>query len=270
MHERAVATGQTVAGQARMAKLSEVEALTPEQFLDWWGDAWEVGQHVAVIGAAGSGKTTFEHMLLSPRQWVLALDPKGHDRTLSAYPDFERTSKWPLPYEMRQRLRDGEPVHVIVGNPGRTEKEWAANSELMRRVVRDVFTIGNWTLLADEGILLAHRQFVDAGENLDRLFIAARDRLVSLVFGVQHTSLGRTGPAALPAFSQSTWVAIARTRDERVHDRMAEIVGRPKAEMRGLISALPRFVFAVVGLDPYEPIRLVKAPELTVPPPRSR
>ena len=243
-------------------RLSEVEALTPEDFLAWWADAWEVGQHVVVIGAAGSGKTTFEHLLLLPRQWVLALDPKGHDSSLSAYPGYERTSRWPLPREMRQRLRDEEPLHVIVGNAGRTEKQWAANSQLMRRVVRDVFVQGRWTLLADEGIILAHRQFVDAGENLDRLFIAARDRKLSLVYGVQHTSLGRTGPAALPAFSQSTWVAVARTRDERLQDRLAEICGRPKAEMRGLVSALPRFWFAVMGLDPYEPVRLVKAPAL--------
>lgn len=249
-----------------MARLSEVEVLTPEQFLDWWSRAWEVGQHVLVLGAAGSGKTTFEHLLVTPRKWVLALDPKGHDRSLSAWPGFERTSRWPLPYEMRQRLRDEEPVHVIVGNRGRSEKEWAANSALMQRVVKDVFTIGRWTVVADEGLLLAHRRFVDAGESLDRLFIAARDRGISLVYGVQHASMGRTGPAALASTTQSTWVAIARTRDERLQERVAEIVGRPAAEMRGLIQALPKYVFGVFGLDPFEPVRLVKAPALHVQP----
>ena len=244
-----------------METLSEVEVMTPEAFLAWWSKAWEVGQHVAVMGMNGSGKTTFEHLLLAPRKYVLALDAKGYDGSLTNY-GWPRTDKWPLPREMREQVRNGEPCRVILGNPARTEKQFAANNLLMRRVLKDVFLVGNWTVLADEGIILAHRKFVNAGDNLDRLFITARDRKISLVYGVQRPSIGRTSPAGLSAFSQSTWVCVSRTRDERVMERVAEICGRPKAEVMGLISALPRFAFAVLGLDPFEPIRIVLPPKL--------
>lgn len=248
-----------------MPELSRVVVLSPDDFLAWWSKSWEVGQHVAIMGMNGSGKTTLEHFLLLPRKYILALDAKGYDSSLSAY-GWPRTDKWPLPHSMRQAVKDGDPLRVIIGNPARSEKQWASNNVLMRRVLKDVFLQGRWTVLVDEGIIIAHRKFVDAGDTLDRLFITARDRGVSLVYGVQRPSIGRTSPAGLSAFSQSTWVAVSRTRDERVHDRVAEICGRPKAEMRGLIAALPKYCWAILGLDPHEPIRLVTPPKLKVVP----
>ena len=244
-----------------MERLSEVEVQSPEQFTEWWAQAWQVGEHVAVLAANGAGKTTLEHLLLTPRRYVLALDAKGYDQSLTDY-GWPRTDQWPLRGELRSNLDAGEPVHVVLGNAVRTEREFAANNALMRRVLKDVFLIGRWTVLADEGLILAHQKFVGAGDSIDRLFVAARARGLSLVYGMQRTNIGRTSPAALSAHTQSTWVAVGRTRDERAMDRVAEICGRPAAEVRGLIQALPKFTFAVMGLDPFEPIRLVRPPKL--------
>ena len=46
------------------------------------------------------------------------------------------------------------------------------------------------------------------------------------------------------------------TRDREVVDRLAEIMGRPKAEIRGALNGLDRFSWLIVGRDPREPLRV--------------
>ena len=243
-------------------ELSEVVALTPERFRSWWADSWGQGEHVIVLGQTGAGKSTLVMFLCSVRKYVIALDAKGHDRTLSST-GWPRYKKWPLPKSVRDQARDGEPVRVIIGGPANNDEEFKANAALLRKAIKGIWTSGKWTLWADEGQILADVRYIGAGEDLEKMLIAARDRKVSLVFCMQRPQIGRTTPAASAAISQSTWVFVSRTRDRRVHDRLAEICGRPAAEIRGLIKGLPRYAWACLSLDPYEPIRIV-----TPPPPK--
>lgn len=60
-----------------------VVGLEWDDFLAYMRDVWEPGQHIAMIGPTGEGKSTFAVGLLSLRKWVLALDPKGEDETLT-------------------------------------------------------------------------------------------------------------------------------------------------------------------------------------------
>ena len=67
-----------------MAGLPRVEALGwADEFKPWFAEVWEPGQHLSVIAPTGAGKTTFVGGLLDLRRYVLALDPKGGDSTLS-------------------------------------------------------------------------------------------------------------------------------------------------------------------------------------------
>ena len=61
----------------------DVIGLPWERFLAYMRDTWKPGQHIAMIGPTGEGKTTFAAGLLSIRKWVMALDPKGEDETLT-------------------------------------------------------------------------------------------------------------------------------------------------------------------------------------------
>jgi hypothetical protein len=238
-----------------------VEAVPWKAFTDWWGDAWEPGDHVAILGQTHSGKTTLEGGLLAVRNFVLVLDAKGHDSSLSAF-GYARTSAWPLPNKYKQDIKEGYPCHVIVGRKIMTEEDFERNAALLRRVVKDVFGQGKWTLVADEGQILADTRYVGAGASLEKLLIVARDRKVSIVFAVQRPSIGRTSPAASAAFSQATWLFATHTRDQKVQDRLAEIAGRPAPEFRALLNELPKYTWACFGLDPHEPIRIIQPPKL--------
>jgi energy-coupling factor transporter ATP-binding protein EcfA2 len=244
----------------------EVEALSPEEFLKWWRKNWKPGQHVFVAGMTGSGKSTCIIYLCGVRKFVAALDAKGLDRTLSAS-GWERIKVWPPPYHIKEQIKNGDPTRIIIGKKANNTEQFEANAALLRKSVRGIWAMGNFTVDADEGQILADSRYVGAGADLEKMMIAARDRGVSLIFATQRPAVGQTAPSIAAAMSQCEWVAVSRTRDRRVHDRLAEILGRPAQEVRALISSLPKFTWAMVGLDPYEPIRLVQPPEIKVPPP---
>src|ERR1700751_1374142 len=75
-------------------------------FLTWLHDTWAPGQHFALIGPTGEGKTTFAVGVLKQRKWVLALDPKGEDDTLTAS-GFQRITSLPLPRKIRNDISVG-------------------------------------------------------------------------------------------------------------------------------------------------------------------
>jgi hypothetical protein len=244
-----------------LPELSTFEVFSPEDFQAWWAPTWKQGEHVLVLGQTGSGKTVLERFLLTPRRWVIALDAKAGDSSLDAW-GYERVAKWPLSYQMRDDLREGRPVHVIVGKRAKTAQDFDVNSGLLARVVRDLWGMGRWTVVCDELQLLADKRFAGGavGNDLEKMLIAARDRKISVVGTFQRPAIGRNTPAASASITQSTYVFVSRTRDKRVWARVAEITGRPVPETAGLIQNLEKYYFACYSLDPNEPIRIFKPP----------
>ena len=65
-------------------------------------------------------------------------------------------------------------------------------------------------------------------------------------------------------FDQATWLAVGYTRDTDAVNRLGEMMGRSRAEMRGAVEALADlpFGFLVVSRDPYRPIIVTRADKL--------
>ena len=85
---------------------------------------------------------------------------------------------------------------------------------------------------------------------------AARDRGVSVVSSFQAP---RWVPRA--ASDQSTHLFVWYTRDDDVVKRIAEMMGRPKGEVRGAISELDPFCVLHVSKNPREPMTALWVPE---------
>ncbi len=241
---------------------ASIVAMSWDEFVAWWAANWEQGQHVGIIGPTGSGKTTIEVALCQVRRWVMALDPKGGDHSLAAS-GWARVTKWPLSLRMREQIRDGEPARLIVGKVVRTRPQRQANRTLLATVVPALWEQGNWTVVVDELQLLTDRRFFNLADDVVELLIAARNRGISVVSALQRVSVGQqTGGASSTVGDQVTWLAVAYTRDDRMVQRLAELLGRPVAEVRKVITALPPYTWVIVGRDPRAPYILVSPPKL--------
>ena len=234
----------------------EVLALDWEsEFLPWFKENWKPGEHLAIIAPTGAGKSTFAAGILDYcRRYVLALDPKGGDTTLSSL-GYERLTRWPGIKAMTKKIdrneEEGLPSRYLVGNSSRTKEEEEALKITMREALNDAWSMGGWTCYADElGILTDPRHF-GLNTEVDRLLIAARDRALSFVSSFQSPTW-----VTPQAARQATWVAVSYTRDDYVVARIAEVLVRPKAEIRGVLKGLDRFAWVIVGRNPREPYRV--------------
>lgn len=244
-----------------MSDLSSVEPLEwSTEFLPWLSTSWKPGEHVAIIAPTGAGKTTLASGLLSNRRYVLALDAKGHDTSLSKM-GYIRLDKWPGQKSMERSISknndDGVPSRYVIGGPARTRSERAELKATMKRTVEDAYEMGGWTLYCDELMILTDPRQFNLRVEIDEMLIAARDRGISVVSSFQSPRY-----VTPTASQQATWVAVSRTRDTEVVNRLGEILGRPKHEIRGAMKGLDRYSWVFVGRDPHEPIRLTYSQEL--------
>ena len=242
-----------------MARSFDVEPLPwksdqGDSFTDWWSDTWQPGEHVAIIAPTGAGKTVLAGGLLQSRRYVLAIDAKGGDSSLSRL-GYERLSKWPGEKSLGEAIlsndENGRPSRYVVGPRVKRHSDQPLLRSVCKSAMDDAFSMGGFTVYCDELGLMTDPRMFSLRSECDRMLIAARDKGLSFVSSFQAPSW-----VTPQATKQATWVFVSYTRDTDVIKRLSEILGRPAAEMRGAIGALERYSWLVVGRDPREPIRV--------------
>lgn len=235
---------------------TRVIAVEWDTFLRWFKDVWQPGQHMALIGPTGEGKTTFAAGVLPLRKYVLALDPKGEDDTLSRS-GFERILGWPITSDMRDDIREGKPCRLIVGGSLRTDDDMARLVALMKKAVGGVRAEGGWTLYADEFQLLADRRMFGLDKEIEAMLVSARSMGTSVVCSFQ-------APAWVPkaATRQATFCVIWPTRDVNMIKNVADSMGRPWQEIVAAVRELPSYHCLVIPKKVKAPMILTHAPKL--------
>lgn len=236
----------------------ECEDLPWPKFVRWFHGEWKRGQHLCCISPTGSGKTTMVGGILPLRRFVIAFDPKGGDSTL-AQTGFKRLERWPPSRRDYRDMEEGKPYRRILGPANPRHDDMPRVAENYREALNTIFDEKRWTIFMPDLQLAVDPRIMNLRAELDRHLIAARDREVSVVTDFQGPSW--VNPAAS---REATWVATSYTRDRDVVARISEILGRPRAEVMGVVSAIPTHGWAVVGRNPREPYRL------TIPHPLGR
>lgn len=212
------------------------------------GPPWSPGEHMALIGPTGEGKTTHAVGILGLRKWVLALDPKGEDETLSAS-GYTRVRD--LPKEGMARFRgkdqaewrkihkaieDGLEARVLVGGGSRTDAEDLRLQQLMRDAIGYSRHSGGWTLYVDEFELLSSQRMFRLGPNIERMLITARRDKTSVI-----TSFQAAAWVSKHATRQARRAVLWPTGDRDMIDAVAASMGRDKHAIREAIDELPKF-----------------------------
>lgn len=237
----------------------QVQALDWTEFSEWFEPRWQPGEHVSIVTPTGGGKTTLAVGLLELRRWVGTLSPKGVDKTLRAL-RLRRLADWPGDTKMDKLLDDddehGRVSRYLFGRDVATPKQdWPKLAEVYDRCLAGMYRMGGWTCYVDDLKLLMD---MGLGPVATRWLVAARSLTLSFVSAFQFPRR-----VIRSALDEPTWIFASQTRDATMVDRTAEVLGRPKPEIRGFLEAIPRHAWLCVGRDP------TAAAVVTMPPKRS-
>lgn len=235
----------------------QIEAKTWEDFLKWFKLKWELGQHIALVGPTGAGKTVYVVNILPLRKYVIALDAKGGDESLELLTRKGFVySQWPLTSKQWKEIEEGKPCRVIVGAGIQSLEDLPLLKAEIATALKDAYNQKRWTVYIDELQLVADRRLMNLGSRVEVNLIAARNRGVSIVSSFQR-------PANVPrsASEMSTWFIVFYTRDRDTVDRLAEMAGRPTPEIRGMIKGLPEYCTLIFSRNPREPVIVTRAPD---------
>jgi hypothetical protein len=259
-----------------------------DQYLQWlsgrlvsvktsWGEKvklgppWQPGEHMALDGPTGEGKTTHAVGILESRKYVLALDPKGEDETLSqsgyvrVRSIWQDSLKWRLTHredsktwnDIHRRIEDGKSAKVIVGGGSSSDAEDIALQKLMREAITYSRHSGGWTLYVDEFELLSSQRMFNEGPRIERMLITARRKKTSVVTTFQ-------APAWISqhATRQARRAVKWPTGDRNMIKKLAEAMGRDWRELGSAVDLLPPYHTITIPRGSRHPMVITSAPEL--------
>ena len=177
---------------------------------------WNPGEHVAVIGRTGTGKTYLMSRLVGWRQFVAIFRTKADD---IKFPGFQTvTDHKALNDVYKQRL-------LIVPEYRRQASIGAATFET-------IWKRGGWTIFLDE-LFYVHR--LGLGAYVDMLLTQGRSKRISVVTGMQR-------PVWVTRFALSEVTHIfAFGGEKRDLKTLSEMAGD---DFANAVARLPRFHFA--------------------------
>lgn len=246
-----------------------LETLKWDEFLAFLSDCWEPGQHIAIIGPTGQGKTTTAVGVLSTRKYVMVLDAKGRDGTLEAagwvrvgHVPGERMGwrsedrrKW---NKIHQDIAEGRPARVIVGGAADSPEADTRLSELMFKAIQYARYAKGWTLYVDEFELTSSQRMLNLGRWIERTLITGRDSDLSVV-----TSYQAPAWVSKHASRQAVFAITFSTGDRDMIKNIARSMGRDWTELGEAVDELPKYFALVVPRGKQGgPMILIKAPRI--------
>jgi hypothetical protein len=235
------------------------------------GPPWQPGEHDAMIGPTGEGKSTYAVGRLDLRKYVMALDPKGEDETLSAS-GYARVSsiwqdslRWRLTHREDARTWDRiwdaieqrRPARIIVGGPARNDGELAALKALMREAVSFCRFAGGFTLYVDEFEVVSSRDIYNLAAIVNVMLITARRAGISVM-----TSYQAQAWVSKHAIRQARRAVMWPTGDRDMIKNVAGGMGRDWRAVAEAVDELEPYCTLTIPRGKHHPMVMTRAPKL--------
>ena len=233
---------------------------------------WKPGQHWALIGKTREGKTNFAvAMLARTRRYVLAVDPKGEDETLSAsgwtrvhsvpggeFRPRRGSEEWRTWEKIHKRLQDGDgPVRIVVGLPTRSRNDDEANRQLITDAVEYVRGSRGWTLLVDEHQVATDPRIYRIGPQVARMAISAASAKTSVMTTMQYLSWSEKAPVR-----QASLISMWKTKSRDLLRKLSEEVGRDWQQLALITDELEKYDMVTVSDDLRAPVVVTRPPKV--------
>lgn len=197
----------------------EVEAVRWSLLAPSFLSEWEPGEHVAIFGRTGTGKTTVATDILNGAAdrkgaRVVALGTKLRDPTLTKL-GWPIIREWPPSYEQREaRKLIYWPPYPGAADP----KAKAANARKFAQVLNELLHEGDWVVYLDEAIYFT--ETLGLRHVLDEYWNTARSAGVTLVAASQGVTWI---PRAVR--TQPSWLLMFQIRDVETRRDAAAVAG---------------------------------------------
>lgn len=211
---------------------------------------WEQGEHVALIGPTGQGKTTLLTNLLPLHPHVVVFATKPKDESMSR---LIRTGYYPV--KEWQRLDPSQyPRRVLWPDAGSLDSV-QQQREVFHTAFQKIYREGGWTVAIDELWYIGNVLRLDMDVKL--YLLQARALGISLLAATQR-------PAWVPleVYDQSTHLFFWRDNDENNLRRLSGISFRSADLIRSVVSELERYQVLYINTRTGQMFR-TKAPKIT-------
>lgn len=197
---------------------------------------WKLGQHVAILGQNGSGKTHLGLELLKIRTYVVAIATKPKDDILTPL----KKEGYKIARDMRDLSRLRRERHILLWPEPKHLRSDGEQTKVLRAAFEYFYHTGNRAIFSDETYYLCHHLGLE--EEITSMLFRGRSLGISLVSAAQR-------PFFLPlaVYSESRHFFFFRENDKRNRERLAEIGGIDVREIIPIIANLPRHHFLYIN-----------------------